>query len=269
MPMASSLMARNQSFAEGGSVKKDPSYLNSRMAQLDAYLADPSLKLIRTKSGKFQFVSAKPPAIKTSSRATTKAATPPPIAKQKKIKSSVNNAGRNALPLSEFNAKGKRVKAAPLASPTKVNAPRTKSDKELKIGLYEPKFQKKSSAYIASSLLPLGGPMGKVGSKIGGKIVGKIDSVIQRAANRPLTQSRLSATLARTRPGEVARMPRDAIAGANRVVKNSEYKAKPISAKNVGKVKGELNKRLLSPEEAVDKALGYRRGGKARHNRRK
>jgi len=261
--------ARVGAFADGGSV-------DSRMAELDRYLSDPNLKMVRTKSGKFQFVpinqpakrkaAAPKPAAKPMAKAAPKsraAANEVPGRKGTNFKPKTGGGGMKAIqrPLSAFTgSKVKPVKPTGMKKSTPLPRDMT--------GVNQTPIRGRDIAgSMAKGALMAAGPgMARAGVGMLGKGIEKG----LKMARKPLTESRMSNVLARARPGEVVpRLPgsaKPASLGSKtaRMPKASEYKSPSMKTGAAKRASEALKKRNVTAEEAMDMMQGYRDGGLAK-----
>jgi hypothetical protein len=273
--------ARVGAFADGGSV-------DSRMAELDRYLSDPNLKMVRTKSGKFQFVPINQPA--------KRAAAPKPAAKPMAKAAPKSRAAANAVPgasgkmktggggmkgiqrpLSAFTgSKVKPVKPTGMKKSTPLPRDMTGVNQTPIRGRDIAGSMAKGAA--TGAMLGMGG-MGMLGRAAGlgrsGKGVSKaVEMPKPMKAPAPAKASAPMTARAPSLPGVPKNftMPETAVSLGSKTArvpkpkpkaKASEYKSprpKPGAAKRALEARKD---RLVSEEEMLDMAQGLRDGGLA------
>lgn len=277
--------------AEGKATGKE-ARVNARMAEMDKYLKDPSKRLIRTASGKFQFVDAKP---------TAKSAAVP-------TKKSTDNP--NAVPGSA--QKKPSIGGGSIPTPKSPNAVPGRDQKKPRIGggsIPTPSLRP-SRGRVGAGALGRGGkdpegPRDMTGvnqTPISGTDIAKSlakGAASGLAAATPLGRFRKAATAAKagpkllpapvkrlTGPSEMKSLPAPAkrlpappkpkgktkSSAARKkadnktreeVKKGFEKRFKDLKIKKrVAEARSDLKEKKLTAGEASDKALGFRRGGK-------
>jgi len=229
---------------EAGRGKK----IDRRMSEIDKYMNDPNMELFRTASGKFQF------------RARKKAAAPSAVAPKRKPKTadanlvpgasgkrktgggSIPTPKRNAAPLSAFTGRKPRG----LDTPTKVSAPKVTPRND-----YSSPRAKRNMA-IAETALSTAAPFGL------GRAFGPAKAAT-KAATTPAKFSKYTKALEANRAGLIT---------AREAMENMGLGSVSRGARNAGNAQRALRNRYVTPDEAVEMAAGYKRGGMAKRRKK-
>jgi len=221
--------------------------IDLRMSQLDKYLSDPNLELVRTAGGKFQFREKK--AKDSSSSLVRKPKTsmankvPGAASKTRTSGGSIPTPARNPRPLSEFT--GRKPRALDIA--TKVTPPKQPGRKD-----YSSPRAKRNMAFAETALSAIT-PFGLGRASKAAKAVSEIPKY-----------SKYTKAIEANRKGQVT--AREAM---EQMGMPFTGKGNPRAAANAQRAKEALRGRNVTVEEAADMALGYRKGGLAKKRSRR
>ena len=203
-----------------------------RASQMDKYLADPNLELVRSAGGKLQFSEKKSaPASKPKTRAANKVPQ------------------TNAPPLSAFTGRKPRA----LDAPTKIKVPKPRITDE---DLVSPRVKRnRKIAETALAAVPVGR----------GALAGIKAARAGFAA--PMTQRAMSNTIARARPGEAV-PPSDFLFPR---FKSDTARARAMRETRgfSGEAQQALKRGNITRGEARSMTEGYRKGGLAKKGSRR
>lgn len=250
------------STAEGRGKPKDleMARVDRRMAEIDKYLKDPDLELVRTPNG-FQFREKRKP---TPAAPTPKIPKPSPktvasaSTTYKPYRGKGGSSSSNALPLSEFSSSGKRQAARPLDASMKRSTPLPRD----MTGVNQTPIRGRDIAGAVAKGgvegLMMGVGPGALGA--GKALLGKgVDNALLAAASKPLTRGRMSNVIARARPGETV-PPSSIVTPRFKSDRANRLRDMPPRLSDTAKEK--LAKGEITKDEAIRMTLGFKRGFK-------